>query len=123
MPIGWAEKECSDQNLIRGLTHSVSISAVKAHAGKVLDNLISHCLNPSKKPGPCCRVFFFYPSKLNHYKKGASCFTFPLRPGDICRLLTMANHSKYKPEMCDQVKELMSTGLSRMATATEMGIS
>ena len=35
----------------------------------------------------------------------------------------MANHSKYKPDMCDQVKELMSTGLSRKATATEMGIS
>ncbi|WP_257296046.1 hypothetical protein, partial [Endozoicomonas sp. YOMI1] len=40
-----------------------SISTVKAHAGKVPDNLISHCLNPSKKPGPHCRVFFFYPTK------------------------------------------------------------
>ncbi len=35
----------------------------------------------------------------------------------------MANRSKYTPAMCDQVKELMGTGLSRKATATEMGIS
>ena len=107
------------------MTQSESKSTVKAHAGKVPDNLISHCLNPAKKPGPHCRVFFFYPSKLNHYKKGASCFTFPLRPGDICRTvsLIMANHSKYTYEMCEQVKALMGTGLSRKATATEMCIS
>ncbi len=35
----------------------------------------------------------------------------------------MPAKSKYKTAMCDQVKALMSTGLSRKATATEMGIS
>nr|MDT0252728.1 helix-turn-helix domain-containing protein [Endozoicomonas sp.] len=35
----------------------------------------------------------------------------------------MPAKSKYNAAMCDQVKELMATGLSRKATATEMGIS
>ncbi len=37
--------------------------------------------------------------------------------------IDMANHTKYKPAMCDQVKALMAEGLSRKATSTELGIS
>ena len=71
----------------KALTKNDPQSTVKAHAGSVPDNLHSHCLNPSKKPGPVAGFLVSVIPKLNHYKKGASCFTFPLRPGDICRLV------------------------------------
>ena len=35
----------------------------------------------------------------------------------------MAFPSKYKPAMCQQVKDLMAEGMSRKATAVELGIS
>lgn len=35
----------------------------------------------------------------------------------------MAFPSKYKPAMCQQVKDLMAEGISRKATAVELGIS